>query len=601
MWRISKRTGHNAARPLRDRVFSSKQTLLRTHSLDDLSNFNRPLEYKQWTEEQMGRALNAVAVDGLSVRRAALLYGVPKSTLGDRVSGRVLCGVTCGRDKYLSDEEEEELASFIENCASVGYAKTRKEILALVERIMCARGIEIRISDGWWVSFLKRHPFLTLRSASSVSTTRSLASDPSILECYFDLLEETLAENDLVGKPGQIYNMDESGFPLDPKPPKTIHQKGTRKALVCTSGGKAQITAVGCVNAAGQAIPPFVVWDRKTMAPLLAEGEVPGTSYGLSPKGWMDQELFHLWFTRHFLRYASGERPFLLILDGHSSHYCPDTIKRAFEEDIIVFTLPPNTTHVTQPLDKGVFGPLKSAWKEVCHSFLVNNPARKITKYEFSRLFSEAWMKAMTPRNIVSGFSVTGIYPLDRNAVASVEKSPTKPRIPFVPLFTPSKRVSLAHSPARAIFSHSELERFECLYRRGKDSTSARYQQWLKTYHPEEYVEPREEECRDDSAQVDSYRQASRQSALKRFLTVSRPPTNDCPTKEMHSARILTSAECLQQMKEKQEQKEEKLRRKEENQRKRELKRTQCLLAKPARKPGENMNISIVKKNYFSF
>ena len=589
MWHLSKENRINSIRPLHDRVFVGKQTLLRTYSLNDLTNPNRPLGYKRWNEEEMGQALNAVAVKGVSVRRAALIYGVPKSTLGDRVSGRVQCGATCGREKYLTDEEEEDLATFIENCASVGYAKTRKQILALVERIMSAQGIQVHVSDGWWVSFLKRHPLLTLRNPSSVSTTRALASDPSVLEVYFDLLEEALQENDLMDKPGQIYNMDETGLPLDPKPPRTVHLKGSKRALACTSGGKSQITAVGCVNAAGQAMPPMVIWDRKTMAPVLAEGEVPGTSYGMSPKGWMDQELFDLWFTRHFLRYASSERPLLLILDGHSSHYCPDTIKRAFEENVVVFTLPPNTTHITQPLDKGVFGPLKAAWRETCHSFLVSNPGRRITKYDFSRLFSEAWMKAMTPKNIVSGFSITGIYPLNRSAIDTVEKSPIKTRFPFIPLFTPSKRVSLSHSPARAIFSRSELERFESVYRRGKDIESTRYEQWLKMYHSEDFIEPGEDEySSSDSIPGSSYRQASRQSALKRFLTVPRPPPRESQLKEKPSARILTSAECLQQMKEKEEQKDEKRRRKLENQRKRELKRTQRSTAKQPAKSGKD-------------
>ena len=40
----------------------------------------------------MSRALDAVAAEDLSMRRAALMYGVTKSTLGYRVSGgRVLC------------------------------------------------------------------------------------------------------------------------------------------------------------------------------------------------------------------------------------------------------------------------------------------------------------------------------------------------------------------------------------------------------------------------------------------------------------------------------------------------------------------------------
>ena len=35
----------------------------------------------------------------------------------------------------------------------------------------------------------------------------------------------------------------------------------------------------------------MVIFDRKSMNPDLAEGEVPGTTYGLSPNGWMDSEL----------------------------------------------------------------------------------------------------------------------------------------------------------------------------------------------------------------------------------------------------------------------------------------------------------------------
>ena len=160
MWHLSRDERTVGARSLCERVFTSKQTLLQTHLLCDLTNTNRPLSYKSWSEKEMSRALNAVVVDGVSVRHAALLYGVPKSTLGDRVSGKVLCGATCGRDTYLSNEEE--LATFIETCAAIWYAKSRKQILALVERIMYGHGIEIRVSDGWWVSFLKRHPSLTL-------------------------------------------------------------------------------------------------------------------------------------------------------------------------------------------------------------------------------------------------------------------------------------------------------------------------------------------------------------------------------------------------------------------------------------------------------
>ena len=108
-----------------------------------------------------------------------------------------------------------------------------------------------------------------------------------------------------------------------------------------SSGVKSQVTVVGCVSASGQGLPSMVIWDRKMLPPELAIGEVPGTIYGLSDKGWMDQELFDMWFHRHFLRYATPAHPLLLLMDGHSSHYCPGS---AAQERVILFSLPPNTT-----------------------------------------------------------------------------------------------------------------------------------------------------------------------------------------------------------------------------------------------------------------
>ena len=58
----------------------------------------------------MDKAINAV--QGMSIRRASEHYAIPKSTLGDVISGRVLPGSTSGPRHYLNDEEEEELVTF---------------------------------------------------------------------------------------------------------------------------------------------------------------------------------------------------------------------------------------------------------------------------------------------------------------------------------------------------------------------------------------------------------------------------------------------------------------------------------------------------------
>lgn len=116
--------------------------------------------------------------------------------------------------------------------------------------------------------------------------------------------------------------------------------------VIITGNTKSQVTVLACSSAAGYALPPFVIFDRKSLNPQLTVGEVPGTLYGLSAKGWIDRSLFSDWFFNHFLHYAPSSRPLLLILDGHSSHYCPQVIRAAYENEIIIFTLPPNTRSI---------------------------------------------------------------------------------------------------------------------------------------------------------------------------------------------------------------------------------------------------------------
>ena len=41
---------------------------------------------------------------------------------------------------------------------------------------------------------------------------------------------------------------------------------------------------------------------------------------------------------------APSARPPLLLLDGHSSHYTPSVIRKA-EEKVILFCLPPHSSH----------------------------------------------------------------------------------------------------------------------------------------------------------------------------------------------------------------------------------------------------------------
>ena len=107
-------------------------------------------------------------------------------------------------------------------------------------------------------------------------------------------------------------------------------------------------------------------------------------------KGWIDRELFEEWFMQHLLTHIPPQRPVLLLLDGHSSHYHLSLICKAVENGLILFCLSRHTTHLAQPLDKSCFSPLKCAGNQECLlSLYVNShPGQVINRFNFMEIYS---------------------------------------------------------------------------------------------------------------------------------------------------------------------------------------------------------------------
>ena len=79
----------------------------------------------------MKEAMKAVHEGKMSIDRAAVEYGMPPTTLKDRLSGRVRHDTKPGPRPYLSPEEEEELALFVVNYSKMGYGKTQRQVLQM--------------------------------------------------------------------------------------------------------------------------------------------------------------------------------------------------------------------------------------------------------------------------------------------------------------------------------------------------------------------------------------------------------------------------------------------------------------------------------------
>ena len=153
-------------------------------------------------------------------------------TLQDRISGRVQHGIRPGPKPYLNKLEEGNLVNFIEVVAEVGYGKTRKQVLNLVESTARDEGVlrKQKISDGWFRRFIEQQPKLTLRKGDCTAFVRMDAmKKQEELDNYYITLKSVLVENNLMDKPGQVYNVDESGMPLEHHSPCALAKKGQRK------------------------------------------------------------------------------------------------------------------------------------------------------------------------------------------------------------------------------------------------------------------------------------------------------------------------------------------------------------------------------------
>ena len=117
---------------------------------------------------------------------------------------------------------------------------------------------------------------------------------------------------------------------------------------------------------------------------------------------------------------------------------------------------------------------------------MVKNRGKVVSRYSFSTVFCSAWMKAMTIKNIVGGFKVCGIYPLDRDAIKvprikRIEKLSEESGLPFIPMLSPARH----EKSSTCDFSAEEVKKFKRRYENNYDlQGDHRYNAWLKKYHP---------------------------------------------------------------------------------------------------------------------
>jgi DDE superfamily endonuclease len=100
----------------------------------------------------------------------------------------------------------------------------------------------------------------------------------------------------------------------------------------------------------------------------------------------------------------------LLLLDGFTSHVKYDFVEYAQNNKIILFSFPPYTTHILQPLDVVCFQPFKHYHGEAIDA-AVQTGNTQFTKVDFLAAFETFYQETFKPSTVMSAFRKTGIVP----------------------------------------------------------------------------------------------------------------------------------------------------------------------------------------------
>ena len=320
----------------------------------------------------------------------------------------------------------------------IGFGLTREvvgsvimEYLALAKRQHPFKG---QPGKAWWRGFMCRWPLLSERKAQHLSKKRAQGANEETIKPFFDRVETLLREAGLLyidGLDERLWNCDETALCNAVTSGKVLAQKGSRW-VHDTAGGSGRSYTQQYMGVAQHQVCDYhpLLFTRENTYMPPGQGGPAGAIYSVSESGWMEKENYESWITKLFLPATSHLResaPVVLFFDGHHSHISVSTVKHCKENNVHLMLLPSNTTHVLQPLDVGVYGPLKQAWKKILAEYKLETRAGSIGKEEFPQLLHKLWERSFKPQHLQGGFRETGLFPLSYSAIPTWKLAPALP------------------------------------------------------------------------------------------------------------------------------------------------------------------------------
>lgn len=312
--------------------------------------------------------------DFTSIAAAAKAHNIKPRRLQKRLKGQASKSTRNASNKALSNEQEQAICDYIEHLDSVNMSPTIKLLQGAADYLLAEAHNDSSspptVSDHWATRFLERNPKYLKRKQKPLAAVRKGSHNTEELSAYFTAYRE--AKEALGVADQDTWNMDETGFRVGVGKAHWVITSDPNRALLLTDPDiRDYITSIESINGVGKDIPPMIIIQGVNILEKWAVNNLDeDVLIATSPTGYSNDNLAIRWlehFDKHFKKTQIGYHR-MLIMDGFGSHNTYEFWQFAKRKQILLFRLPPHSTHLTQPLDVGIFQPFKHYHTEAIDS-----------------------------------------------------------------------------------------------------------------------------------------------------------------------------------------------------------------------------------------
>lgn len=378
--------------------------------------------------EKQKAILKAMAAveKGTSISAAARQYGIPRSTLHDKIHG--CSSVVCSRGPptVLSKKEEDRLKRWITFMSNRGFSISKTQLLDSVSILLKQSKRDSPFQNGrpgrhWYEGFIKRHPEVGQLVAKNLTQTKDLLKESNVRLWFKEVQDYFFLENlqEAAQDPRRIFSCAESALFLSPDDSRVLVKRGAKNVYRVIPGSEKKcVTVLVTANAAGELAPPMVLFKSKsTSTPHKISNTAPNDwGLGITPNGWMTGESFFEYMTNVFFPWIEKsdiQLPIIFFVDGHYSYTTLPLSNFCQEKNIHLVALYPNATVLPQPMDVAVLKPLERIWKKEVYDW---KQLGKFRIEHFCPLLHKS-LQQLDPNSFKNGFKKWGLSPFDANNV----------------------------------------------------------------------------------------------------------------------------------------------------------------------------------------